>query len=124
MKFKWKVIYYTSEKGDCPVEDFINRRSIANQSKIFNWIEQLEIKGPNLPRPYADLLDDGIHELRVKLSGEQIRVLYFFCYKEYIVLTHAFNKKTNKIPLSELAKAKKYRDDFIKKFKHNDLKGK
>jgi len=124
MKLKWKIIYYTSENGDCPVEDFINRRSIANQAKIFNWIEQLEIKGPNLPRPYADLLDDGIHELRVKLSGEQIRVLYFFCYKEYIVLTHAFNKKTDKIPLSELAKAKKYRDDFIKKFKHNDLKGK
>ena len=124
MKSKWKILYYTSEKGDCPVENFINGRSIANQAKIFNWIEQLEIKGPNLPRPYADLLDDGIHELRVKLSGEQIRVLYFFCYKEYIVLTHAFNKNTDKVPQSELVKAKKHRDDFIKRFSDKDLRGK
>jgi len=117
MKPKWKVIYYTDKNDNCPVETFINSRSISNQAKIFNWIEQLEMHGPNLPRPYADLLDDGIHELRIKLSGDQIGILYFFCYKEYIILTHAFTKNTDRVPRVELEKTKKFRDDFINRFK-------
>lgn len=124
MKLKWKVLYYSTETDSCPVEEFINGRTASNQAKIFNWIEQLEIKGPNLPRPYADLLEDGIHELRIKLSGNQVRILYFFIYKEYIILTHAFTKNTDKVPKAELVKAKKFRDDFIKRFNENDLKRK
>ncbi len=48
MKSKWKVIYYTTENNECPIEDFINKRSISNQAKIFNWLEQLEIKYENI----------------------------------------------------------------------------
>jgi hypothetical protein len=39
--------------------------------------------GPTLPRPYADLLKDGIHELRIRLSGDHIRMLYFFCFRKF-----------------------------------------
>ena len=121
---KWKVVYYTDTNDDCPVEKFISSRSISNQAKILNWVEQLEIHGPNLPRPYADLLDDGIHELRIKLSGDHVRILYFFCYKEYIILTHVFTKTSDKVPHVELEKSKRYRDDFIRRFNDKSLKGK
>ena len=77
MKSKWKLVYYETAEEECPVENFINSRSIKNRAKILNWLEQLEAQGPNLPRPYADLIEDGIHELRIKLSGEQIRIIYF-----------------------------------------------
>ena len=73
----------------------------------------LEEQGAQLPRPYADILSDGIHELRVKLSGDQVRILYFFCYQEYIVLTNWFTKNTDKIPIREIEKAKKIRNDFL-----------
>lgn len=53
-----------------------------------SWISILEENGPILPRPYADLLRNEIHELRVKLSGSQVRILYFFCFEDFIVLTH------------------------------------
>ena len=124
MKSKWNVVYYETVKKECPVEDFINSRSIKNRAKILNWLEQLEAQGPNLPRPYADLLEDGIHELRIKLSGEQIRIIYFFCYGEFIILTHAFRKNTYKVPKTEIEKAKKYRDDFIARFNENELRSK
>lgn len=81
---------------------------MRDQAKILAWIGQLEQRGPQLPRPYADLLEDGIHELRVTASGDQIRVLYFFCYREFIVLTHAFLKRTGEVP--ELKSAR--RSDF------------
>jgi len=73
-------------------------------------------KNKEFSRPYADLLEDGIHELRIKLSGDQIRILYFFCYKNIIVLTHVFPKSTDKIPKPEIKKAKKYREDFLQRF--------
>ena len=77
---KWKVIYYNNENGDSLVEQFINNRSVNNQLKLVSIINYLEEKGVNLPRPYADYLRDGIYELRVKLSGDETRILYFFCY--------------------------------------------
>lgn len=84
---QFKIIYYESEKGECPIQDFIDKRDKRNQAKIMAYLDLLETSGPILPRPYAYILKDGIHELRIKLSGEQIRVLYFFTFKEFIILT-------------------------------------
>jgi phage-related protein len=120
MMHKWKVIFYETDKGKCPVQDFIASRSLNNRVKIFALISFLEEKGPNLPRPYADFLEDGIHELRIKLSGDQIRILYFFCYKDFIILAHPFIKKSNKVPISEINKANKLRSDFLRRY--NEIK--
>jgi len=92
MKQKWRVLYYESADGDCPVQEFIDTRKDRDQAKIFSWVSLLEERGPDLPRPYADILTEGIHELRIKLSGDQVRILYFFCYREFIVLSHVITK--------------------------------
>ena len=88
------------------------------------WIDELEKQGPQLPRPYADLLEDGIHELRIKLSGDQVRIIYFFCFRDIIVLTHAFIKHSDKVPSSELVKAKRFREDFLKRNNENSIRRK
>ena len=119
---KWNIIYYESETGDCPIEKFIQSRKTVNKSKILSLLSILEEKGPNLPRPYADLLEDGIHELRIRLSGDQIRVLYFFCYKDFIILTHAFNKTSNKVPKKEINYAKKLKEDFLNRFTESQIR--
>ncbi|MCK5197088.1 MAG: type II toxin-antitoxin system RelE/ParE family toxin, partial [Spirochaetales bacterium] len=74
------------------------------------------------PRPYADLLKDGIHELRIKLSGNQIRILYFFCYENFIILTNSFSKNKKRVPEKEINKAKEYRTDFLKRYPENKLR--
>ncbi len=121
MKSQWQVIYYETETGKSFVEDFIEAQNIRNQAKILNLISLLEEKGSNLPRPYADLLSDGIHELRIKISGDQSRILYFFCFQKYIVLTNTFIKTTDKVPSAEINKANQYRNDFLKRFTKKDL---
>jgi len=113
MKRKWNVIYYETSDKRCPITDFIDSRRKRNQAKVLSLISLLHEYGPHLSRPYADLLTDGIHELRIKLSGENIRILYFFCYRDFIVLTHTFIKTVDKVPKSEIKKAQKYRDDFL-----------
>ncbi|ABZ94652.1 conserved hypothetical protein [Leptospira biflexa serovar Patoc strain 'Patoc 1 (Ames)'] len=123
MSTKWKILYFT-EKEDQPseIEIFINSKDERNQAKIFAWLDKLAELGPNLPRPYADLLIDGIHELRIKLSGSQIRILYFFCYKDYIILTNQFVKNTDKVPKAEINKAIKRRETFLQKYTEKILK--
>ena len=121
MDAAWKIVYYETAEGKCPVEEFINSRSERNQAKILAFLTLLEERGPNLPRPYADVLEDGIHELRIKLSGNQVRILYFFCYREYIVLTHPFTKTTKRVPRSEIKSAKLYREDFLRRFSHQGI---
>lgn len=109
----WHVLYYESEDGKCSVMEFIESRNQRNQAKILAVIAALEERGPNLPRPYSDLLRDGIHELRVKLSGSQIRVLYFFCYRDFIILTNVLTKTTGSVPPSDIEVAKRCRDEFL-----------
>jgi len=122
MKHQWQVLYYETEDEICPVKEFIDSQNKRNKAKIFSLISYLEEIGPQLPRPYADLLREGIHEMRVKLTGEQVRILYFFCYRNFIILTHVFKKTTDKIPDAEIKKAKKYRDDFLTRHDEKTLK--
>lgn len=117
----WKILFYETVEGECPVEKFIDSRSMNNQAKIYAYFEHLELKGPNLPRPYSDILEDGIHELRIKLSGNQVRFLYFFVFEDFIVITHSFFKKTNKVPKSEIDKAITYRNDYLKRYNKEQL---
>jgi len=74
------VLYYETLNGKCPIQEFIEYQNKRNQAKILSFFSILEERGPTLPRPYADLLEEGIHELRIKLQGSQTRVSYFFCY--------------------------------------------
>jgi phage-related protein len=104
------------------VYEFIESLDARSKAKVLNWIELLEKQGPQLPRPYADLLEDGIHELRIKITGTQIRVLYFFCYRDFIVPTHSFIKSTDNVPPPEIIKAKHCRSDFLSRHNENDLR--
>ncbi len=64
----------------------------------------------------ADLLEDGIHELRLKLSGNEVKILYFFCFRRFIVLTHGFAKQVARVPAAEIQHAKRSRTDFLARY--------
>ena len=113
MPDSWHILYCDGDGDICPVTEFIDACSPKHQVKILRFLSLLEEHGPVLPRPYADLLKDGIHELRIKLSGDQARLLYFFCFQKFIILYDAFVKTTQKVPETLIRKVARYRDDFI-----------
>ena len=121
-KRQWTLLFYETRNGICPVEEFIDSLKENEQAKVLAWLLALKNEGINLHRPFADLLDDGIHELRIKITGDQVRVLYFFCYRDFIVATHVFIKKTGKVPKREIKIAKKYREDFLKRFDSKNIR--
>jgi phage-related protein len=81
----------------------------------------LKNEGPNLKRPYSDILKEGIHELRIKLTGTQVRILYFFCFQDKIILTNVFEKHTDEVPESEIKIAIDRRIDFTNRFTEKDF---
>ena len=107
----YSVEYYETEDGARPAEDFILSQDKKMQAKLFMSIELLEIKGPELREPYSKPLGDGIFEVRAKQGSDISRVLYFFVVGRKIILTNGFVKKTQKTPLREIERAKRYRAD-------------
>jgi phage-related protein len=80
---------------------------------MFAHIQLLQEQGILLQRPYADFLRDNIHELRVRFSQTQYRVLYFFFSRDQIVLTHGFQKESQKVSETEIDRAIRYRSDWL-----------
>ena len=110
----FEVIFYENANGEEPVREFIMSLDYKMRAKVNSMISLLEANGTKLRKPYSEHLEDGIFELRVKSGSNISRILYFFFYGKRIIMTHGFIKKTQKTPRTEINKAKKYRDDYIK----------
>jgi phage-related protein len=67
-------------------------------------VRRLVELGHELRRPEADLLQDGIYELRARLGTVNYRLLYFFHGRNVAVLAHAITKE-NEIPVVEIKRA-------------------
>ena len=52
-------------------------------------------------RPQADLLRQGIYELRATFSGTHYRMLYFFFGKSCIAVSHGITKE-DRVPAKEI----------------------
>jgi phage-related protein len=102
------VYFFIDEKGHNPVMAFIEALPIREQAKVLAYVEELRKQGHFLRRPVADHLGDGVYELRPR----DIRVFYCFFLKENAVLLHAIRKKTDKIPLRDMALCLKRREQM------------
>jgi phage-related protein len=49
----------------------------------------------------------GVHELRVRGEGTQVRVFYCMRCPDAIIVLHAFQKKSQKTPLREIRLARR-----------------
>jgi len=68
-----------------------------------------------LPEPHAKYVVDDVFELRVRGQEGHIRILYFFYYRQEIVFTNGFIKKTDKIPIKEIQLAKQRKQRFLER---------
>jgi len=109
----YEVEFYRDRRGRCPVIDFLGKLQIRERAKVAKWIEMLETQGPDLPRPYADIIKGKIRELRIGFGTNEYRFLYFFRGKK-IIITHGFIKKTDKVPVEDIEMADRIMEDFMR----------
>ena len=117
-----KAIYYEDLKGRRCVKDFINRFEEKTRAKILARIEFLEEHWFEVRRPFVDKIDRDLYELRVEFAWNNIRVLYAYMFKDYIVLLHGFVKKTDKIPETDKQKARTRMIDFQARYNEGKIK--
>jgi phage-related protein len=88
-----KVVFYREADGAVPVLDWFDALPTKAQDKCRVKIQRLAELGHELRRPEADLLRDGIHELRVGLHHVNYRILYFFHRRDAAILAHGLTKQ-------------------------------
>lgn len=111
------IQFYTKNRGDCPVKEYILDLNLKEQSFIIKSIEDKLAR-----RNLNDLLKA---EIVKKFSGQnnlyeyipgQHRI-FFSIYQMFYLLLYAFRKKSNKTPMKEINKALNYKEDY--EIRHN-----
>jgi phage-related protein len=101
------LLFYRDADGISPVWEWLKDLRAKNSkafAKCAVRIRRLAEMGHELRRPEADLLRDGIYELRARLSTVNYRLLYFFHGRNVAVLAHSITKE-DEIPPVEINRA-------------------
>ena len=117
---KYQVEFFVKGSGEVPAENFINSLDVKMTAKIYRLLMMISENGSDLRKPYSEHLEDGIFELRAKVGTNITRILYFFFVERRVVVTNGFVKKTQKTPKNEIEKAKIYREEYTRRFIHEN----
>ena len=117
----YTIEFYTTENGKTPIMDFIFTLSEKLQAKVLRNLALLEVNGPTLKMPHSKHIRNGIYELRTKESSNITRILYFFYVGRKIILTNGFVKKTQKTPKNEIDLAQKYKTDYERRHRNEQI---
>jgi len=112
------ILFYETEGGSIPVEDFIRSLPVKHGAKVYWEIELLKEHGTGLKEPYVKQIQGeryrGLWELRIRSGGDASRIIYFMVSGNTVVLLHGFMKKALKTPRKELETALARKDDHLK----------
>ena len=111
-----KVVFYKTESGKCPVEGFLDSLS-SKQAQKAVWVLSIVEELDSVPSNYLKKLvnTDDIWEVRVNCSNDIFRFLGFFDGPNLIILNHAFQKKTQKTPHTEIKTAEERKKDYLRR---------
>jgi hypothetical protein len=101
------VRLFRAANGTVPLLDWLallQEREQRAYVKCATSILLLAEKGHELRRPHADILRDGVYELRTRVGTVNYRILYFFCGKNMVCLSHGLTKE-DKVPDAEIEEA-------------------
>ncbi len=113
-----EVIFYETDAGHSPVEEFLDTLSTKQALKtawVINLVEDMGV----VPAQYFQKMrsTDDLWEIRVKVAGNIFRFLGFFDGRKLVVLSHAFQKKTQKTPRQAIRLAEERKRDYFRRNK-------
>ncbi|HEV2690229.1 MAG TPA: type II toxin-antitoxin system RelE/ParE family toxin [Bryobacteraceae bacterium] len=107
-----RVVLFREEDGSCPTLEWLEKLPPKVQDKCYLRLERLRELGHELRRPEADLLREGIYELRVDFRGVHHRILYFFHGAIAAVVSHGLVKERT-VPPIEIERAIERKKRFV-----------
>jgi len=109
----YQVVFYETQAGNEVVLDFLRSLSIDDKKKIGEDLKTLQFRFP-MGMPLCRSLGNGLMELRSSLPSKRESRMIFAFDQEYqsIVVLHAFIKKTQKTPKTDLDLARSRKAEF------------
>lgn len=111
---KTEVLFYQDDDGRSPVVEWLEqlrKMDTVAYTKCAAVITRLAEAGYELRRPTADLLRNGIHELRAKKGRVNYRILYFFHGRNVAIVAHGLTKE-DVVPRADIDRARRRRQAF------------
>ena len=108
-----EIRIYQEIDGTVPLLEWLDNLDEKVQDKCIAKIERLAEFGYELRRPDCDMLQNGIYELRARHQNVNYKILYGFCGRNIVLLSHGCTKEA-KVPEREIEKAKENLRSFIK----------
>ena len=101
-------------------EDFFVRQEQKVKDKII-WTFRLIEELPQMPESHLKHLTgtDGLYEIRIQAGNGIFRVFCFFDQGKLIILLNGFQKKSQKTPGKEIAKATKIKKEYYEEKKRS-----
>jgi phage-related protein len=99
--------------GVVPLLDWLDEIPLKAAAKCRVRLGRLCELGHELRRPEADLLRDGIHELRASYQGVHYRVLYSLAGHGLAVVSHGITKEGS-VPAREIDLALRRKGEFMR----------
>ncbi len=111
-----EVIFYKTGAGHSPVEEFLDALS-AKQALNAVWVINLVEDMDAVPAQYFTKMPntEDLWEVRVKAGSNIFRFLGFFDGRKLVVLSHAFQKKTQKTPRQAIRLAEERKRDYFRR---------
>jgi len=113
-----EVIFYKTSAGHSPIDDFLNALNSKQAKKVawvLNLVEELKV----VPKQYFKKMTNtkDLWEVRVRSSSNIYRFLGFFDGSKIVILSHAFQKKTQKTPRQAIKLAEERMNDYFRRKK-------
>ena len=99
---KREIIFYETDFGDKPVDEFLAALDAAVRAKIVRALELLRTQQIVPAKFWKKLSGSGLWEVRVEYAGDIYRVLATFAKNNRVILLHAFQKKSQKTPRQDM----------------------
>lgn len=98
---KWTVLAVCTDRGDCPLLDFLTGLSgdlARDGRRLLALFERVAAEGPPRNVEVSHQLAEGIWEF---VQG-RLRALWFYDERRLVIVTHGFVKRTRKTPSTEI----------------------
>ncbi len=109
-------MFYRTAAGRSPVEEFLEKLSSKQTQKVA-WVLSLIEDLDRVPSTYFRKMEntDELWEARIRIESNIFRILGFFDGAKWIVMSHAFQKKTQKTPRQAIRLAEERKRDYFRR---------
>ncbi len=108
------IEYVELPNGRIPAREFIDSLDDKTAARVDAFVERLRIFGNRMEGKFVKKLTGDIFELRVKQFDRIFRILFFYQPGMLIVITSGFQKKSQKTPAAEIARAERLKKLWLK----------